>query len=96
MTGSPLNSLYHSVHSVYAPALLRNETGRQELSGKVQVSDRLKCGQNTIMPSLPVIANLVFCFRPPAIMPSNAVTRYRWTPTLRGSSEHILTANSAV
>lgn len=37
MTGSPLNSLYHSVHSVYAPALLRNEAGRQELSGKVQV-----------------------------------------------------------
>lgn len=38
MTGSPLNSLYHSVHSVYAPALLKNEAGRQELSGKVQVS----------------------------------------------------------
>ncbi|CAM9204031.1 unnamed protein product, partial [Ectocarpus fasciculatus] len=36
MTGSPLNSLYHSIHSVYAPALLKNEAGRQELSGKVQ------------------------------------------------------------
>lgn len=41
MAGSPLSSLYHSVHSVYAPALLRDEAGRQELSGKVQVSDRL-------------------------------------------------------
>ena len=38
MTGSPLSSLYHSVHSVYAPALLRNENGRQEVSGKVQVT----------------------------------------------------------
>lgn len=37
MTGSPLNSLYHSVHSVYAPALLKNEASRQGLSGKVQV-----------------------------------------------------------
>ncbi|CAM9178225.1 unnamed protein product, partial [Hapterophycus canaliculatus] len=36
MTDCPLTSLYHSVHSVYAPALLRNEEGRQELSGKVQ------------------------------------------------------------
>lgn len=37
MTGSPLSSLYHSVHSVYVPTLLKNETGRQEVSGKVQV-----------------------------------------------------------
>ncbi|CAN0042899.1 unnamed protein product [Ascophyllum nodosum] len=36
MSGSALNSLYHSVHSVYAPALLKNEAGRKELSGKVQ------------------------------------------------------------
>ncbi|CAM9503731.1 unnamed protein product [Sphacelaria rigidula] len=37
MTGPPLSSLYHSVHSVYAPALLTNESDRQGLSGKVQV-----------------------------------------------------------
>lgn len=39
MTGSPLSSLYHSVHSIYAPALLRNENGRQEVNGKVQVNN---------------------------------------------------------
>lgn len=38
MAGSPLNSLYHSVHSVYAPVLLGDECQREGLSGQVQVS----------------------------------------------------------
>lgn len=49
MTGSPLNSLYHSVHSVYAPALLKNEAGRQELSGKVQVMTEDKCTRRYLL-----------------------------------------------
>ncbi|CAM9809720.1 unnamed protein product, partial [Phaeothamnion confervicola] len=36
MPGSPLDSLYHSLHSVYAPVLLRSAASQARLSGKGQ------------------------------------------------------------
>lgn len=46
MNGPPLDSLYHCVHSVYAPVLLRDEAGRQGLSGELQVSTLPRMDEN--------------------------------------------------
>ena len=36
MQGSPLDGLYHSLHSVYGPLLLRDSEWRNRLGGKAQ------------------------------------------------------------